>query len=64
MPTEIIFALALAAVFLGALAWLVVYSRLRQRGTGKAERQPPAVVPAAARVSPRTTAGTRRVVTR
>jgi hypothetical protein len=64
MPTEIIFALVLAAVFLGAIAWLVIYSRLQHRRAAKAEQQPPTVPPAAAQVGPRSTTGTRRVVSR
>jgi hypothetical protein len=40
MSTEIIFALFLSAVFLGAIAWLVIYSRLQLRGTTKGEMPP------------------------
>ena len=64
MPKEIIFALVLAAVFLGAIAWLVVYSRLQHRRTVKTERRPPEVEPVAPQVRPRNATGTRRVVTR
>ena len=64
MTKEIIFALVLGSVFLGALAWLVIYSRLQHRRTDNAEQQPPADAPAAAPVKPRGTAGSRRVVTR
>lgn len=35
MSTEVIFSLVLASLFLGAIAWLVIYSRLQHR---KAER--------------------------
>jgi hypothetical protein len=64
MPKEIIFALVLAAVFLGAIAWLVVYSRLQYRKIVKAEQQQPAVRPEAARVRSDASTGARRVVTR
>ncbi|HEX8145990.1 MAG TPA: hypothetical protein VF591_02215 [Pyrinomonadaceae bacterium] len=64
MPTEIIFALVLAAVFFGAIAWLVIYSRLQHHRADNAEQQHPAVAPAAAPVKPRSSASTRRVVTR
>lgn len=59
MPTEIIFALVLATVFLGAIGWLVVYSRLRHRRTARAVRRPAAVEPAALRVRSSSDAGRR-----
>lgn len=37
MSTEVIFALVLATLFLGAIAWLVIYSRLQHRRAGKPE---------------------------
>ena len=64
MPKEIILALVLAAVFLGAIAWLVIYSRLQHRRVAKAEQRPPAEEPAEAQVSRRSASDTRRVVTR
>jgi len=40
MSTEVIFSLVLSSVFLGALAWLVIYSRLQNR-----KAQPPEIKP-------------------
>jgi hypothetical protein len=34
MAKEIILALVLAALFLGAIVWLIIYSRLQHRRTG------------------------------
>jgi hypothetical protein len=45
MDKEVIFALVLAALFLGAIAWLVVYSRLQHRGDARQERRPMADEP-------------------
>jgi hypothetical protein len=39
MEKEVILALVLAALFLGAIAWLVIYSRLQHRTAGRQERQ-------------------------
>ncbi len=64
MPKEIIFALVLSTVFLGALAWLVIYSQLQHRRAAKAEQRPPAEEPEAARPAPRSNVVARRVVTR
>ena len=40
MSTEVIFALVLSSVFLGALAWLVIYSRLQHRKAAPPESKP------------------------
>ena len=58
MPKEIIFALVLAVVYLGALAWLVVYSRLQHRKAVRAE-QSPEEAPSAAETTPQPAAVTR-----
>ena len=47
MEKEVIFALVLAAFFLGAIAWLVVYSRRASRNAGRPERQALPAEPAA-----------------
>lgn len=48
MSTEIILAIVLATLFLGAIACLVIYSRLQHRKTVRAEQQLPAGEPSAA----------------
>lgn len=45
MSTEIIFSLVLASLFLGAIAWLVIYSRLQHRKAGRNEGEHSADVP-------------------
>lgn len=39
MSKEVILALVLAALFFGAIAWLVIYSRLQHRKTGRSEEE-------------------------
>jgi hypothetical protein len=53
MEKEVIIALVLAALFLGAIAWLVIYSRLANRHAGRPERQAPPIVPARESDAPR-----------
>jgi len=50
MSTEVIFALVLSSVFLGALAWLVIYSRLQNRKAKPPESQPLPAAPKAEEV--------------
>lgn len=40
MSKEVILALVLAALFLGAIAWLVIYSRLQHRVDAQREQPP------------------------
>ena len=50
MSTEVIFALVLSSLFLGALAWLVIYSRLQNRKAERSESSPSPVAREAAEV--------------
>lgn len=61
MAKEAIVALVLAALFLGALAWLVIYSRLQHRSSPESEQQPPEDVPKVGRAKPRQAAVARGV---
>lgn len=45
MDKGIVLSLVLAALFLGAIAWLVVYSRLHPHADAPKERQRPAGAP-------------------
>ena len=50
MPTEIIFALVLSSLFLGALAWLCIYSHIQHRKAGRTESNPSPAEPKAEEV--------------
>lgn len=43
MEKEVIVALVLATLFLGAIAWLVIYSRLQNRAKVRSEQSSPVV---------------------
>lgn len=64
MGKEIIFVLVLAILFLGAIAWLVIYSRLQHRKTVRVEERSQTLLPAEASARPRSNTSARRMVTR